>query len=181
MKASKCKVKFPRESFQIHFPHFHFVWLSKLSVFSLTIQETDASSFRPWFAGHTNLWANLSHWICLLHRSSFQDKPWLETAKKNPYKPDNISSSRQSTATCSPSWHIYQWSHPKTTNHNTNRLWRQWHTSKITIYGIKLFLYFHKSKEIRQVSPLYLSTCTCAFLHGGKSNETIPKFLQTLK
>lgn len=62
-------------------------------MFFQEIQETDAASSRPWFASHTDLWANLSHWICLLHRSSFQDKPRPETAKKDPYKPDNISKS----------------------------------------------------------------------------------------
>lgn len=91
-KAVKCKVKCLKESCGLHFPHFLVVCLSRPSAFCLTIQEIDAANSRPWFAGHTNLWATLSHWICLLHRSSFQDKPRPETAKKNPYKPDNILS-----------------------------------------------------------------------------------------
>lgn len=84
MKAVKCKAKGPKESSQIHFQHYLVFCLSTLSVFSPTIRETDAGCSRPWFASHTNLSTNLSHWICLLHRSLSQDKPWPETAKKNP-------------------------------------------------------------------------------------------------
>lgn len=78
MTVVKYTVKCPRENFQYHFSHFLDVCLSTLSVFFLTIQGIDALNSHPWFAGHTNLWVNLSHWICLLHRSWFQDNPQPE-------------------------------------------------------------------------------------------------------
>lgn len=82
MTVAKCKVEYPKESSQHQFLHFLDVCLSTLSEFFPAIQEIDVLNLRPWFAGHTSLWANLSHWICLLHRSSFQDNPQPKAAKK---------------------------------------------------------------------------------------------------
>ena len=108
MIVAKCKVKCPRESSQHHFVHFLDVCLSTLSEFSPAIQEIDVLNKRPSFAGHTSLWANLSHWICLLHRSWFQDNPQHKTAEKILHEIANISTTARVEAVflTAMMWHL---------------------------------------------------------------------------
>lgn len=135
MTVSKYKAKHSKKSFQTHFPHFLDVCLSTLLVFSLAIQGIQAAKLRLLFASHTDLWWCLSHWVSLLHRSWFQDQSSAKKAKEILMKLPTYPLGYERLFLRQPWCDTSQWNLSISATQNACRYWRQWHTSKFTIYS----------------------------------------------